>query len=54
MSGFARMDFRMRSDGTLFLLEANCNPNLDPDTGVFTFGIIDTCNYPFISLVLYV
>lgn len=28
MSGFARMDFRLRSDGTLFLLEANCNPNL--------------------------
>jgi D-alanine-D-alanine ligase len=28
MSGFARMDFRMRADGTIFLLEANANPNL--------------------------
>jgi D-alanine-D-alanine ligase len=28
MSGFARMDFRMRSDGGIFLLEANANPNL--------------------------
>jgi D-alanine-D-alanine ligase len=28
MSGYARMDFRMRADGTIFLLEANCNPNL--------------------------
>ena len=28
MSGFARMDFRMRSDGSIFLLEANANPNL--------------------------
>jgi len=28
MSGFARMDFRLRSDGRLVLLEANCNPNL--------------------------
>ena len=28
MSGFARMDFRLRSDGSLFLLEANANPNL--------------------------
>jgi D-alanine-D-alanine ligase len=28
MSGFARMDFRMRADGAMFLLEANCNPNL--------------------------
>jgi D-alanine-D-alanine ligase len=28
MSGFARMDFRMREDGALFLLEANANPDL--------------------------
>lgn len=28
MSGFARMDFRMRADGAVFLIEANANPNL--------------------------
>jgi D-alanine-D-alanine ligase len=28
MSGFARMDFRIRHDGRVYLLEANCNPNL--------------------------
>lgn len=28
MSGYARMDFRMRADGTPYVLEANCNPNL--------------------------
>ncbi len=28
MSGYARMDFRLRADGQVFLLEANCNPNL--------------------------
>jgi D-alanine-D-alanine ligase len=28
MSGYARMDFRMRPDGRVYLLEANCNPNL--------------------------
>jgi D-alanine-D-alanine ligase len=28
MSGFARLDFRLRSDGRVFLLEANANPNL--------------------------
>ena len=28
MSGFARMDFRLRSDGRIVLLEANPNPNL--------------------------
>jgi D-alanine-D-alanine ligase len=28
MSGYARMDFRMRDDGKVFLLEANANPDL--------------------------
>ena len=28
MSGFARMDFRLRQDGRVFLIEANANPNL--------------------------
>ena len=31
MNGFARMDFRMREDGSVFLLEANANPNLTRD-----------------------
>ena len=28
MSGYARMDFRLRSDGSVFVLEANANPNI--------------------------
>jgi D-alanine-D-alanine ligase len=28
MSGFARLDFRMRDDGRVYLLEANANPDL--------------------------
>lgn len=28
MSGYARMDFRMTPDGRVYVLEANCNPNL--------------------------
>jgi D-alanine-D-alanine ligase len=28
MNGYARLDFRLRSDGRLYLLEANANPNL--------------------------
>jgi D-alanine-D-alanine ligase len=28
MSGYGRMDFRLRADGAIFLLEANANPNL--------------------------
>jgi len=28
LTGYARMDFRLRSDGTLYVLEANANPNI--------------------------
>jgi D-alanine-D-alanine ligase len=28
ITGYARMDFRVRADGTMFVLEANANPNL--------------------------
>jgi D-alanine-D-alanine ligase len=28
LSGYARLDFRMRADGSVFLLEANANPDL--------------------------
>jgi D-alanine-D-alanine ligase len=28
LCGFARLDFRMRNDGKVFLLEANANPDL--------------------------
>jgi D-alanine-D-alanine ligase len=31
LSGYARMDFRLRPDGRAYLLEANCNPNLSKD-----------------------
>jgi len=29
LSGYARMDFRVRPDGTVYVLEANANPNLE-------------------------
>ena len=28
MSGYSRMDLRMRADGSVCVLEANANPNL--------------------------
>ena len=31
LSGYARIDFRLRPDGSLFALEANPNPNLARD-----------------------
>ncbi len=29
LSGYARMDFRVRADGAIYVLEANANPNLE-------------------------
>jgi D-alanine-D-alanine ligase len=29
LSGYARMDFRVKADGTVYVLEANANPNLE-------------------------
>ncbi|HEX7416915.1 MAG TPA: hypothetical protein VF315_02580 [Steroidobacteraceae bacterium] len=31
LSGYARMDFRLRADGGIYVLEANANPNLAAD-----------------------
>jgi D-alanine-D-alanine ligase len=31
LSGYARIDFRVRADGSVFMLEANANPNLTRD-----------------------
>ncbi len=31
LSGYARMDFRLKPDGSLFVLEANANPNLSAE-----------------------
>jgi D-alanine-D-alanine ligase len=28
LTGYARMDFRLRADGSIYVLEANSNPNL--------------------------
>jgi D-alanine-D-alanine ligase len=28
LTGYARMDFRLRADGALYVLEANANPNI--------------------------
>jgi len=59
MSGYARMDFRMRPDGSVFVLEANANPNISHQedfadsaqaAGVEYAGLLDQilrfgCNY---------
>jgi D-alanine-D-alanine ligase len=31
LSGYARMDFRLKPDGSIFVLEANANPNLSAE-----------------------
>ena len=46
MSGFARMDFRMREDGRVFLLEANANPDLSDDEDFAASAAAVGIDYP--------
>ncbi len=45
MSGYARMDLRMRPDGSVFVLEANANPNLTYGEDFAESGHIAALNY---------
>jgi len=40
MSGYARMDFRVRADGTPYFLEANANPNVEEEED-FAFAALE-------------
>jgi len=46
MSGYARMDFRLRADGTAFALEANANPNLAAEEDFSDAALHDGIDYP--------
>jgi len=45
MSGYARMDFRLRADGTAFALEANANPNLAAEEDFCDAALHDGIDY---------
>ncbi len=46
MTGYARMDFRVREDGTPFVLEANANPNLELEEDFAYAALHDGIKYP--------
>ena len=46
MSGYARMDMRMRPDGSVFVLEANANPNLTYGEDFAESGHVAGIDYP--------
>ncbi len=46
MSGYARMDFRVREDGTPYVLEANANPNLELEEDFAYAALHDGIKYP--------
>ncbi|HWL61953.1 MAG TPA: hypothetical protein VNQ32_04110 [Steroidobacteraceae bacterium] len=46
MSGYARMDLRMRPDGSIFVLEANANPNLTYGEDFAESGHVAGIDYP--------
>jgi D-alanine-D-alanine ligase len=46
LSGYARMDFRMRPDGSMFVLEANCNPNISREEDFAESALATGLEYP--------
>ncbi len=46
MTGYARIDFRVRADGTPFVLEANANPNLEQAEDFADAALHDGIAYP--------
>jgi D-alanine-D-alanine ligase len=46
LTGYARMDFRLRSDGALYALEANANPNLSTDEDFAQSALTGGMRYP--------
>lgn len=46
LSGYARMDFRMRPDGSVFVLEANCNPNISREEDFADSALAAGIEYP--------
>ncbi len=46
MTGYARIDFRVRDDGTPFVLEANANPNLEREEDFADAARNDGIAYP--------
>ncbi len=45
MTGYARIDFRVRTDGTPFVLEANANPNLEREEDFAYAALHDGIDY---------
>ena len=46
MTGYARIDFRVRDDGTPLVLEANANPNLEREEDFADAALHDGIEYP--------
>ena len=46
LTGYARMDFRVRADGTPFFLEANANPNLEREEDFAYAALSRGIDYP--------
>jgi D-alanine-D-alanine ligase len=46
MTGYARIDFRVRADGTPLVLEANANPNLEREEDFADAALNDGIGYP--------
>jgi len=45
LSGYARIDLRLKPDGSVFVLEANANPNLSQTEDFATSALTSSVGY---------